>query len=191
MKKIILFSVILFFCVNQEVLSQKGVRIGYIDMNVILENIDEYIIAQTLIDKRVEVWKKEIELQKLQLKKHQDELNSEKVLLTPELIEDRNDEIKYFSSGIVALQEKRFGPSGDLVMQRLRLIKPIQDQVLNAVRQIALEKKYDFIFDRSSDLIMLYSAKNYDISELVLRKITIQQKNKAKMKLIEERKKNN
>ena len=68
MKKIILFSVILFFCVNQEVLSQKGVRIGYIDMNVILENIDEYIIAQTLIDKRVEVWKKEIELQKLQLK---------------------------------------------------------------------------------------------------------------------------
>ena len=53
-------------------------------------------------------------------------------------------------------------------------MKPIQDRVLGIVRQIAQERKYDFIFDRSSDLVMLYSAKNYDISDLVLRKINAQ-----------------
>ena len=85
------------------------------------------------------------------------------------------------------MQEKRFGPNGDLIRERLKLIKPIQDQVMSAVRDIAKEKRYDFIFDRSSDLVMLYSTKNYDISQLVLRKINIQERNKARKKLLEER----
>ena len=187
MKNFFLIS-ILFFLTIESSFSQKSTRIGYIDMKTILGNIDEYKIAQKLIDERIKSWQNEIELKKLQLKKYQDELNLEKVLLTPELIEDRNDEISDFAKSIVSLQERRFGLNGDLVKQRLRLIKPIQDQVLTAVREIAVERKYDFIFDRSSELIMLYSAKNYDISDLVLRKISIQQRNKERKKLIEERK---
>lgn len=187
MKKFFLIS-ILFFLTIESSFSQKSTRIGYIDMKTILGNIDEYKIAQKLIDERIKSWQKEIELKKLQLKKYQDELNLEKVLLTPELIEDRNDEISDFAKSIVSLQERRFGLNGDLVKQRLRLIRPIQDQVLTAVREIAVERKYDFIFDRSSELIMLYSVKNYDISDLVLRKISIQQRNKERKKLIEERK---
>ena len=187
MKNFFLIS-ILFFLAIESSFSQKSTRIGYIDMKTILGNIDEYKIAQKLIDERIKSWQKEIELKKLQLKKYQDELNLEKVLLTPELIEDRNDEISDFAKSIVSLQERRFGLNGDLVKQRLRLIKPIQDQVLTAVREIAVERKYDFIFDRSSELIMLYSVKNYDISDLVLRKISIQQRNKERKKLIEERK---
>lgn len=187
MKNYFLIS-ILFFLTIESSFSQKSTRIGYIDMKTILGNIDEYKIAQKLIDERIISWQKEIELKKLQLKKYQDELNLEKVLLTRELIEDRNDEISDFAKSIVSLQERRFGLNGDLVKQRLRLIKPIQDQVLTAVREIAVERKYDFIFDRSSELIMLYSVKNYDISDLVLRKISIQQRNKERKKLIEERK---
>tara|TARA_A200000113_G_scaffold154257_1_gene139041 strand:+ start:811 stop:1392 length:582 start_codon:yes stop_codon:yes gene_type:complete len=187
MKNFFLIS-ILFFLTIESSFSQKSTRIGYIDMKTILGNIDEYKIAQKLIDERIKSWQNEIELKKLQLKKYQDELNLEKVLLTPELIEDRNDEISDFAKSIVSLQERRFGLNGDLVKQRLRLIKPIQDQVLTAVREIAVERKYDFIFDRSSELIMLYSVKNYDISDLVLRKISIQQRNKERKKLIEERK---
>jgi len=187
MKNFFLIS-ILFFLTIESSFSQKSTRIGYIDMKTILGNIDEYKIAQKLIDERIISWQNEIELKKLQLKKYQDELNLEKVLLTTELIEDRNDEISDFAKSIVSLQERRFGLNGDLVKQRLRLIKPIQDQVLTAVREIAVERKYDFIFDRSSELIMLYSVKNYDISDLVLRKISIQQRNKERKKLIEERK---
>tara|TARA_B100002019_G_scaffold121689_1_gene104657 strand:+ start:4677 stop:5285 length:609 start_codon:yes stop_codon:yes gene_type:complete len=179
--------IILLVLLTQILTAQKGARIGYIDMDLILENIDEYKIAKKIIDKKIEVWKKEIELQKIQLKRYQDELNSEKVLLTQELIADRNSEINDFASGIIFLQEKRFGPNGDLIRERLKLIKPIQDQVMSAVRDIAKEKRYDFIFDRSSDLVMLYSTKNYDISQLVLRKINIQERNKARKKLLEER----
>ena len=156
--------------------AQRGVRIGYIDMDVILESVDEYKTANLLLDKKVENWKKEIELQKLQLKKLEDALNAEKALLTPNLISDRQIEINDFASDIVNFQTQKFGPRGELIQQKSKLLKPIQDRVLGIVREIAQERKYDFIFDRSSDLVMLYSAKNYDISDLVLRKINAQNK---------------
>lgn len=170
--------------------AQRGARVGYIDMDIILQNIAEYKKASLLLDQKIEEWKKEIELKKIELKQLQDQLNAERVLLTPELIADRELEIKDFASEVVSLQEKRFGPRGDRISQRDRLLKPIQDQVLTVVRTIAKEKKYDYIFDRSADVVMLYSSKIYDISDLVLKRINAQQKLKArkeKLKAIKEK----
>ncbi|MGY8966734.1 MAG: OmpH family outer membrane protein, partial [Flavobacteriales bacterium] len=105
--------------------------------------------------------------------------------LTPELIDDRELEIKDFASEIISLQEKRFGPKGDMIVQRSKLIQPVQDQVMSVVKLVAEEKKYDFIFDRSSNITMLYSAKNYDISDLVIKRINRQQKIQKKKDQIE------
>lgn len=176
-QKIIKFLFIVFISIiSIPTFAQKGTRVGYIDMNIILKNIDEYNKASTLLDKNIEKWKKEIELKKIQLNQYEDQLNTERILLTPELINDRELEIKDFASEIINLQEKRFGPKGDMIIQRSKLIQPVQDQVLSVVKQIAEEKKYDFIFDRSSSLTMLYSAKIYDISELVIKRINRQQR---------------
>ena len=166
--------IFLFTCVAT--FAQKGTRVGYMDMNVILENISEYNKAKDLLDKNIENWKKEIELKKIQLRQYEEQLNIERILLTPELIKDREVEIQIFASEIISLQEKRFGPKGDMIVQKSKLIQPVQDQVLSVVKQIAEEKKYDFIFDRSSSLTMLYSAKNYDISDLVIKRINRQQR---------------
>ena len=167
---------LIFLSLNVSVFAQKGTRVGYIDMDVILEKIDEYNKASLLLDKSVERWKKEIELKKIQLKQFEDQLNTERILLTPELIKDREIEIQDYASEIVNLQEKRFGSRGDMIIQRSKLIQPVQDQVLSVVKQIAEEKKYDFIFDRSSSITMLYSAKIYDISDLVIKRINRQQR---------------
>ena len=166
--------IFLFVCIAT--FAQKGTRVGYMDMNVILENISEYNKANDLLDKNIENWKKEIELKKIQLRQYEEQLNIERILLTPELIKDREVEIQIFASEIISLQEKRFGPKGDMIVQKSKLIQPVQDQVLSVVKQIAEEKKYDFIFDRSSSLTMLYSAKNYDISDLVIKRINRQQR---------------
>ena len=171
------FLLIIFISfINISTFAQRGTRVGYIDMNIILKSIDEYNKASTLLDKNIEKWKKEIELKKIQLTQYEEQLNTERILLTPELINDRELEIKDFASEIINLQEKRFGPKGDMIIQRSKLIQPVQDQVLSVVKQIAEEKKYDFIFDRSSSLTMLYSAKIYDISGLVIKRINRQQK---------------
>ena len=181
--KTMLLYIFLFMSIYTN--AQRGTRVGYIDMNVILESIDEYQEATQLLDKNVANWKKEIELKKIQLKQYQDQLNTERILLTPELINDRELEIQDFASEIVSLQEKRFGPRGDMIIQRSKLIQPVQDQVMSVVKLIAEEKKYDFIFDRSSNVTMLYSAKNYDISDLVIKRINRQQRIQNKKKQLE------
>lgn len=168
--------------------AQRGVRLAYIDMDEILENVDEYTTASLLLEKNVATWKEDIAVKKMELKGREEQLQAEKVLLTPELIEDRQNELSLFRSEIVALQTKYFGSQGNYIQQKNKLLKPIQDQVLSIVRQIAQERKYDFVFDRSSDLVMLYSAKNYDISALVLQRLNAQERIKTRKKQIEERK---
>lgn len=164
----ILFSLLVY--------GQRGTKVGYIDMAYILETVDEYNKASDLLDKNIENWKKEIEIKKLELEQIKDQLNTERIILTPELINDRELEIKDFASEVIRLQEKRFGPNGDMIIQRSKLIQPLQDQVMSIVKQVAEESKYDFIFDRSSTATMLYSVKNYDISDLVIKRINRQQK---------------
>ena len=182
------FLFVFLFTLVQQSYAQRGVRLAYIDMDEILENVEEYKTAATLLDKNVANWKKDIELKKMELEGREEQLQAEKVLLTQELIEDRKLELQLFRSEIIDLQTKYFGPTGDYIQQKNNLLKPIQNQVLSIVRQIAQERKYDFVFDRSSDLVMLYSAKNYDISNLVLQRINAQERIKARKKQIEERK---
>ena len=168
--------------------AQRGVRLAYIDMDEILENVDDYTTASLMLEKNVATWKEDIAVKKMELKGREEQLQAEKVLLTPELIEDRQNELSLFRSEIVALQTKYFGSQGNYIQQKNKLLKPIQDQVLSIVRQIAQERKYDFVFNRSSDLVMLYSAKNYDISALVLQRLNTQERIKTRKKQIEERK---
>ena len=164
--------------------AQRGARIAYIDMDVILSKNKEFRTANQLLDEKILQWKKEVELKKIQLKRLEDQFAVEKILLTPELISDREMEIKDFASEIISFQEKRFGPNGDMMIQKNQLLKPVQDQVLSIVQDIAKERKYDFVFDRSSDIIMLYSAKNYDISDLVLRRVQAQERIKERKEKI-------
>ena len=187
--KRIAFLVFLLFFVISSIKAQKPIRIGYVDMNIVLNEDKEYKSSKVILENKIKQWKKEIEFKKIKLKQIQGEFSAEKILLTPELIADRELEIKNFADEIISLQEKRFGPDGDMVLERNKLLKPIQDQVLTIVQEIAKEKKYDFIFDRSSDLIMLYSTKNYDISDLVIKKINLQEKIKNRKEKIESVKK--
>ena len=166
--------------------AQKPTRIGYVDMNVVLNKNNNYKASQKILDEKIEQWRKEIELRKIKLKQIQEQFQTEKILLTPELIADRELEIKIFADEIISLQEKRFGPDGDMVLERNMLLKPLQDQVLTIVQEIAKEKKYDFIFDRSSEGTMLYSAKNYDISDLVIKRLNRNKKIQERKEKIED-----
>ena len=152
--------------------SQRGVRIGYVDMEYILENVEEYRDASEQLENKVQKWKVEIEQKASVVEQMKKDLMAEKVLLTDELIAEREEEIQILEKEMLDYQQDRFGPQGDLVLQKRLLIQPIQDQVFNEVQQIGANKKYDFIFDKSADVVMLYSEKRHDISELVLRGIS-------------------
>ncbi len=169
-KKLLLITLTLL-CFTFVANAQRGVRIGYIDMEYILENVPEYKEASTQLDGKVQRWKKDIEKKIDQIELLKINLSTERVLLTTELIEEREEDIKVLEDEMLKYQQDRFGPNGDLFIQRRQLVQPIQDQVFNIVQDIAENKKYDFIFDKSADIVMLFSADRHDISDIVLRSI--------------------
>ena len=148
-----------------------GVRIGYVDMEYILENVEEYREANEQLNAKAAKWKQEIELKFSKIEQLKKDLAAEKVLLTDELIEEREEEIQILEAEVLDYQQDRFGPRGDLILQKQLLVQPIQDQVFTEVQKIGKNKRYDFIFDKSADVVMLYSEKRHDISDMVLREI--------------------
>jgi Skp family chaperone for outer membrane proteins len=168
--KFIFFSfVVVFF--TQSIQAQRGARLGYVDMEYILESVPEYQEASTQLSGKVQRWKKDLEKMNNEIEQMKLNLSNERVLLTKELIEEREEEIKILEEEMLKYQQDRFGPNGDLDIQRRQLVQPIQDQVFNIVQEIAEAKKYDFIFDKSADIVMLFASKRNDISEQVLRSI--------------------
>lgn len=171
MKKSFLLLILLLVSLTSQAQS-KGVKIGYIDMDYILENVPDYKEASIQLEQKAQKWKQDIEVKKNEISKLKDILKTERALLTKELIEEREEEIKFIENDLIDYQQKRFGSNGDLIIQKASIIKPIQDQVFTIVQDLAETKGYDFIFDKSSDLTMLFSAKKYDISDQVVRKIS-------------------
>ena len=171
--------------------AQRGVRIGYIDTEYILQNVPEYQEATSQLETKVQQWKKEIEQRLGEIDTKKKQLNSESVLLTKELYDERLEDINFEESEILDYQQKRFGPNGDLMIQKKQLIQPIQDQIFAAVQDMAKSRNYDFVFDKSADVVMLYSAERFDISDEIIRAISrtakrTQAQSKAERKALED-----
>ncbi len=171
----------------------KSTKIGYIEMEYILQNVSNYKEAQNQLEQKAQKWQQEIEEKKKEINKLSESLKTEKPLLTKELIEERETEIKFLEKELIEFQQNRFGANGALIQQKLVLTKPIQDQVFTTVQDIAEAKQFDFIFDKSSDLTMLFAAKRFDISDQVLRVLNRAEKReqltKKQQKELEEKEK--
>ncbi|MBU86492.1 MAG: hypothetical protein CMC53_00190 [Flavobacteriaceae bacterium] len=169
MKKVIIYFLMFFFTNNT--FGQRSERIGYVNMEYILSQMEDYKTASAQLEEKVNKWKSEIELKKNEIKKLKDSLEYERPLLSESIINYRESEIEFEENNLYDYQTKRFGVNGDWVAQEYLLIQPIQDKVLNVVEAISKQKKFDKIFDESADAIMFYSEKKYDISDLVLKSI--------------------
>ncbi|MFV8368379.1 OmpH family outer membrane protein [Flavobacterium sp. LB2R40] len=170
MRKQFLYLFIVVFSAIQTINAQtRGNKLGYIDMEYILQNVPDYTEAKIQLEQKAQKWKLEIDAKKIIITTLKEALRAEKALLTKELIAERETEISFLENENLEYQQNRFGANGDLILQKSILVKPIQDQVFTAVQDIAERLKYDFIFDKTSDLTMLFAAKRFDISEQVLR----------------------
>ncbi len=145
-------------------------------MDYILENFDDFKQANQEYALKLDKWRREIEKNQKEIEKKYDELEIKRPLLTTSIYNELKEEINFEKRELEEYKQKRFGPEGDWIIQEKILIQPIQDEVLEAVQKIADKNKFDFIFDKSSAIIMLYSEKKYDISELVLKSILRQEK---------------
>jgi len=164
MKKLIL-ALLVFFAVSSSVSAQK---FAYVDTQYILENLPEYKSAQQQLDRISIQWQKEIEVKFAEIDKMYKDFQAESILLTDDMKKKREEEIIDKEQAAKELQKQRFGKGGDLLKKRQDLIKPVQDKIYNAIKEIATTKNYAVVFDKSSDLTMLFTNPKYDISDQVL-----------------------
>lgn len=143
-------------------------KYAYVNSEYILENIPEYKTAQQSLDNLSVTWQKEIEDKYAIIDKLYKAYQAEQVLLTEEMKKRRQDEITSKEKDVKDLQKQRFGYDGDLFKKKQELVKPIQDKIYNAVKKMATDQSYAVIFDKSSDLIMLYTNPKYDKSNDIL-----------------------
>ena len=163
MKKILLLLAISFLT-----LTTQAQKFAYVDTDYILNKIPDFRQAQDKLDALSSDWQKEIENKYANVEQMYRAYQQEQVLLTDDMKAKREDAIIKKENDAKNLQQKYFGPTGDLYLKRQELIKPIQDKIYDAIQQLAANSKYAVIFDSSSDLIMLYKNDNLDKSDKVL-----------------------
>ena len=164
MKNIVLILVVSFLVVT----TTQAQKFAYVDTDYILNKIPEFKQAQDKLDDFSADWQKEIEGKYADVEQMYRAYQQEQVLLTDEMKTKREEAIIAKENAAKNLQQKYFGPTGDLYAKRQELIKPIQDKIQNAIQQLAANNKYQIIFDSSSDLILLYKDNNLDQSDKVL-----------------------
>ena len=164
MKKTLL--ILLIFCTKISTITAQ--KFAYVDTDYILNKIPEFNQSQDLLDDFSADWQKEIEGKYADVEQMYRAYQQEQVLLTDEMKTKREEAIIKKENAAKNLQQKYFGPEGELYTKRQELIKPIQDKIHDAIQQLAANNKYQVIFDSSSDLIMLYKNNNLDKSDKVL-----------------------
>jgi outer membrane protein len=164
MKKILLILALSFTTIT----ATQAQKFAYVDTDYILNKIPEFKQAQDKLDALSADWQKEIENKYTDVDQMYRSYQQEQVLLTDKMKVKREDAIIKKEKNAKDLQQKYFGPEGELYIKRQELIKPIQDKIYDAIQQLATNSKYAIVFDSSSDLIMLYKNNNLDKSDKVL-----------------------
>lgn len=150
---------------------QAQQRYGFIDTDYILGKIPEYNTAQEQLDKLSVQWQNEIEGLFHEVETMQSKYRTDQVFLSAEMREKREKEIAKKEYGAQKLQHKYFGRDGLLYKKRQELVKPIQDDIYKAVREIAKAGSYGMIIDKANGPVVIYSNAKFDLSDKVLYKL--------------------
>lgn len=143
-------------------------RFGYIDTDFILKKMPEYGKAQEEINRLSALWEKEIQEMAKGIEAQYNTLQAEQVLLTDAMKKERLDAIKKKEADMKEYQKKVFGFEGLFFLKKHELIKPIQDKVWDAVDKIAKKNGLAIVFDKSGELVMIYTDPRYDYTDFVL-----------------------
>jgi len=148
-------------------------RYAYVDTDYILKNLDSYQDAQKELDRISAQWQKEIEQRYEAIERLYKAYQAEKVLLTEDMRKEREDEIIGQEDEAKSLQRQRFGVEGDLFRRREELIQPIQEEVFQAIKQVADGGGFSVIFDKAGQSNILYADPRYDKSDRVLSRLGV------------------
>jgi len=159
------FSVI----VMQDVYSQT--KVGYIDSKKILESMQESRDAKLRLDNLITQWQGELNVLQDSLKNMKEDFEKKKLILTDQLKKDTELKIAELETSVSNFKIQKFGENGEYFQKQTEFMKPVQDRIFKAIEAVAKDGGFDYVFDRSSDILLLYVNENYDLTVKVIKEI--------------------
>lgn len=164
MKKLIFIPIL--FILLSPLYSQ--VKIGYINSEAIMKELPEAQDAQRKLDNLVQEWQAELRKMESEWKRKYDDYDRNKLLMSDQTRAEKEKELVELENRIVQYREQKFGQNGELFQKQEEFMKPIQNKIFNALEQVAKKEGYDFVFDKSGEILLLYANEKYDLTKQVL-----------------------
>ncbi|MDQ3194528.1 MAG: OmpH family outer membrane protein [Bacteroidota bacterium] len=169
-KSIVLFSsAFVFFSFNTHAFSQT--KVGYIDSKKILESMQDSRDAKQRLDNLVDQWQNDLKSLQDSLRLVKDDFEKKKLILTDELKKQTETTITGLETSVTNFKVQKFGEGGEYFQKQTDFMKPVQDRIFKAIETVAKDGGYDYVFDRSSDILLLFVNENYDLTLKVINEI--------------------
>ncbi|PCJ83179.1 MAG: hypothetical protein COA57_11855 [Flavobacteriales bacterium] len=164
-------SIVLLVAIVFVAITATAQRFAFVDTDYILENIPEYKAAQKELDDLSVRWQNQIEAKYAEIDRLYKAYQAEQILLTEDMKRKREDEIIQKEKEAKDYQKSRFGVDGELFTKRKELVEPIQNDIYNAVKELATTSNYAVIFDKASQSNILFADSKYNKSDQILKKL--------------------
>lgn len=167
MKKIkgLITGIILSLIVSSFALSQT--KVGYIDSKKIIDNMQEAKDAKQKLDNQVGEWQKDLGNLQDSLKRIKDDYDKKKLILSEQMKSQMEKDIKDIETSITTFKTQKFGEGGEYFVKQTDFMKPVQDRIFKAIETVAKKEDYDYVFDRNSDILLLFVNEKYDLTAKV------------------------
>ena len=169
MKKFIFISIILF----TSTLTLAQLKIGFIDSDNIMDNLPDVQDARQKLDGLIQEWQGELNKMEGEWKTKYDDYEKRKLIMTDQTRSETEAALVQLENQIAQYREKKFGTNGELFQKQDELMKPVQNKIFTVLKEIAEADNYDFVFDRSGDIMILYAKDQYDLTSQVLERLKL------------------
>jgi outer membrane protein len=169
MKKIIIISILLV----TSSISIAQLKIGYIDSDAIMDNLPDVQDARQKLDASIQEWQTELNKLEVDWKAKYDDYEKRKLIMTDQTRAETEAALVQLETQIAQYREKKFGTNGELFQKQDELMKPVQNKIFVALKEIAEKEDYDYVFDRSGDIMILFAKEKYDLTAQVLEKLKL------------------
>ncbi|HMN48196.1 MAG TPA: OmpH family outer membrane protein [Ignavibacteriaceae bacterium] len=169
MKKLIFISILLF----TSSFSLAQLKIGYIDSDTIMDNLPDVQDARQKLDAMIQEWQTELSKMENEWKTKYDDYEKRKLIMSDQTRAETEASLVQIENQIAQYREKKFGTNGELFQKQDEFMKPVQNKIFTVLKEIAEQDNYDFVFDRSGDIMILYAKEQYDLTSKVLDRLKL------------------
>ena len=171
MKKLSLLLFLFIFSLTS--LTNGQLKIGYVDSDSIMDKFPDAQDARQKLDALIQDWQNELTKVENNWKTKYDDYEKRKLIMTDQTRAETESELVKLEKQITDYREKKFGTNGELFQKQDEIMKPVQNKVFTAIKDVAKDEDFDFIFDRSGDVMILFAKDEYDVTALVLNKLKL------------------